>query len=736
MVIMLSLNLVIVLFIGVAISIVGLLVYLRDRSNSVNIKFAFSSLFITLWLVFNYVGASPEATHFVSLWVNRLLLIVAGMAVLFGLEFIMGFCGWRRGLGDNRLNIFWVVGICVWALCLTPMVVADVYIENNQAVNEFGPLAFIYFAFLFLSASALVIAMIVGHFKLNGNAKKQLDSISKGFSLTVLIIIIGNAILPIFGNNSLISYAPISLLIVVITTAYTISAYRLFDLRIVITRTFAYALTISCVVVGYSYLSHSLNASLVHVSGSEGIGKVLNVAIITVALLVFGPLKRYFHKATDRLFYQDAYDPQSFLNNLNAELVNTGSMHEILSRSSDVILSHLKPTFVFIVMHDKLKGASVHKYCSKDIEISDDAIKRLQQYVHYHNVFTLESDQNGTNDDLVRSAMIKHQISMVVGLVVNNERIGLLILGDRKSGSAYSHRDTQLLETAANSIAISAQNSLRLEEISQFNETLEKKIDDATRQLQRTNEKLKALDQSKDDFISMASHQLRTPLTSVKGYLSMVIEGDAGKITDLQRSMLEQSFNSADRMAFLIADLLNLSRLKSGKFVIENKPTMLPDLVQQELAQLMATAEARGLKLYYEAPNEFPMLMIDETKIRQVIMNFLDNAIYYTPSGGEINVKLEVKPGSVEYTVKDNGIGVAAADQHNLFTKFYRASNARHARPDGTGLGLFMARKVIVAQGGAIIFKSKLGKGSTFGFSIPRKFEIVTKSKDHTTLKY
>ena len=113
--------------------------------------------------------------------------------------------------------------------------------------------------------------------------------------------------------------------------------------------------------------------------------------------------------------------------------------------------------------------------------------------------------------------------------------------------------------------------------------------------------------------------------------------------------------------------------------------------------------------------------MLDETKIRQVIMNFIDNAIYYTPKGGHIKVGLKETEDTVEYTVTDDGIGVPKDEQPHMFSKFYRAGNAKKARPDGTGLGLFMAKKVIIAQNGAVIFKSEPGKGSTFGFSFEKK---------------
>ncbi|MGH7237828.1 MAG: sensor histidine kinase, partial [Candidatus Saccharimonadales bacterium] len=215
-------------------------------------------------------------------------------------------------------------------------------------------------------------------------------------------------------------------------------------------------------------------------------------------------------------------------------------------------------------------------------------------------------------------------------------------------------------------------------------------------------------------------HQLRTPLASIKGYLSMVLEGDAGAIRPQQREFLGQAFASSQRMVFLITDLLNVSRLKIGKFLIEPTAVNLADMISAEISQLHEAAQARSLSLAYDKPEQFPLLNLDETKTRQVVMNFLDNAIYYTPPGGKIEIKLTDNQNSIELRISDNGIGVPKHEQHHLFTKFYRAGNAQKIRPDGTGLGLFMAQKVIVAEGGAVIFTSQEGKGSTFGFSFPK----------------
>jgi signal transduction histidine kinase len=318
----------------------------------------------------------------------------------------------------------------------------------------------------------------------------------------------------------------------------------------------------------------------------------------------------------------------------------------------------------------------------------------------------------------LQSILLHNNIAVVAPMFTSEggkEPIGYLILGRKSSGNQYSSQDINNVGIIANELVITIQNVLRYEEIENFNLTLQQKISEATRKLRQSNEKLKELDETKDDFISMASHQLRTPLTSVKGYISMVMEEDAGKITHMQREMLGQAFFSSQRMVYLIADLLNVSRLKSGKFIIEPKKVNLATIIQQELEQLEETAGARSLRLQYEKPTDFPDLMFDETKIRQVIMNFVDNAIYYTPAGGHIVVRLINNPSTIELRVEDDGIGVPKSEQPHLFTKFYRAGNARNARPDGTGLGLFMAKKVIIAQGGSTLFESTEGKGSTLG---------------------
>lgn len=325
------------------------------------------------------------------------------------------------------------------------------------------------------------------------------------------------------------------------------------------------------------------------------------------------------------------------------------------------------------------------------------------------NEFIAHTLGDSVSDVIALRHAIPIQSVVFVKLLSRHRLVGLMVVGFSQEAAAIAEKERQLLDRLSEAVGIALDNKLLFEENQHV-----------LRQLQKTNEKLKALDETKDEFISMASHQLRTPLTSVKGYLSMVLEGDAGDIAPMQKKLLDQAFVSSQRMVYLIADLLNVSRLRTGKFVIEPVATNLAEVVDGEASQLKQTARARGLELVYDKPENFPKLMLDETKIRQVIMNFMDNAIYYSRPDGKVEVSVKETEQTVEYTVTDNGIGVPKSEQHHLFTKFYRAGNAKKARPDGTGLGLFMAKKVIVAQGGSIIFDSTEGKGSTFGFAFDK----------------
>lgn len=276
---------------------------------------------------------------------------------------------------------------------------------------------------------------------------------------------------------------------------------------------------------------------------------------------------------------------------------------------------------------------------------------------------------------------------------------------------------------------MAVQNSLSYKEIQQFSETLAEKVRQRTAQLRHANDQLKELDKAKDEFISMASHQLRTPLTTIKGYVSMLDEGDFGRLTKEQKEYVELALEGSNRMARLIGDLLDVSRMEAGKFYIDAQKFDLNTVVPQELEQLQNLAQSKKIDLRYIPPKKpVPIMNLDDNKTRQVIMNLADNAVHYSAppkGGGKVEVRLERDGDDIVYVVRDNGIGVPKDQQGKLFTKMFRAKNAQEVRPDGTGLGLYLVKRVVEDQGGKLIFESTPGKGSVFGFRIPIHNKIV-----------
>ncbi len=719
---------------GILNILLGFVVYFKNPKSATNRLFIMLTGSFVLWSVVNYISLHPFLWSRIT-WI-RLVMSCAALLCLSVFLTFTTFPSSTLGSSLRRRRIAWVYTIFVMALALTPAVFKELTSANGSDQLHPGPgIAF----FLVLVISLLgggIWALFSKYRHSRGREKAQLRIVVSGLAVSFGLIFLTHFVLVVvFKNLSLIPLGPVYMLIFSSALAYAIIKHRLFDIRLVIVRAVAYLLFVTVFVLAFTAATFLLSF---FVLGNSTIDARQHFSYIALALL-FTPavywLKRFFDKVTNRIFFRDSYDVQVFLNQLNKVLVSTIATEDLLSRSSRLINQTIKPEFCTFVVRPL--NNQPQRSIGDKFGVEEDDTKLFRKATSGGTKMIVSEELTDEHAHL-RSILQQKQIGIVVRLAdtthTNGKTFGYLIMGVKKSGNLYSKQDITTIETVGNELTIAIQNALRFEEIEAFNITLKKEVEHATRELRKTNQRLRILDQTKDDFISMASHQLRTPLTSVKGYVSMVLDGDGGKINETQRKLLTQSFLSSQRMVYLISDLLNVSRLKTGKFVIEPVETNLAQIIEEEVEQLVETVKSRELELNYHKPENFPLLMVDETKLRQVIMNFIDNAIYYTPAGGHIDVYLEEKGQSIEFRVVDDGIGVPKHEQHHLFSKFYRAKNAKSARPDGTGLGIFMAKKVIIAQGGAIIFSSAEGKGSTFGFTFP-KSRLMAKPETLTAAK-
>ncbi len=248
--------------------------------------------------------------------------------------------------------------------------------------------------------------------------------------------------------------------------------------------------------------------------------------------------------------------------------------------------------------------------------------------------------------------------------------------------------------------------------------------------------KIKTLDKIKSEFISIAAHQLRTPLAKVKWSLKSLMGGDYGVVSAEQMKVLEESYRSNEKMIKMINDLLDLSKIEDMSLGYSFEKSKIEDIVERAIESFSSTAKEKGVSLVFKKPKtSIPPIILDSRKIALVFSNLIDNALNYTPKGGRVEVSLENSGKRVMVSVKDNGIGIPKEDMKGIFTRFFRAKNAIRVKTDGTGLGLYIAKNVVKIHGGDMRAESEEGKGTSFYFTIPLHPEGQVKKNIEIFLK-
>ncbi len=692
---------------------VGLIVWFGEKKNYLRIPFIWLAVFVAIWIASNVVFAiGPISIRFLT------ALVSYGAAMLIAVQtfYFVQKLTHPKGKLSTVNRIYIIVGYCVAPISTIPGVIG-VSIQDASIVTH--SVVLVLYGVLLTSYLILACTWLITHVrKADRILKRQILLILRGVAISSVVGVLFNLILPAFGNYHFIQLGPAGAIVFLVVVAYAVARYSLFDVRLAIVRGVAYLATfatLTAVYLGVALLiADALNSPFLSADQA-----VLNIFAVLIMAVLLQPIKKFFDRLTNKVFYQDNYDTDIFFAQVNRALSSSNELRPILKKAAYVIANNLRSEQVsFFIYTVKNHHVTVGTEGHSQLAVQD--VHSISDYVHERKSDDIIRASTLSKNDPMRRLMLTYRVEVIVPLMRAREgqAIGYMCLGDRRSGG-YTGRDMRLLKTVVDELLLAIQNALAVQEVRDLNETLQQRIDLATKELRTSNAQLHRLDEAKDEFISMASHQLRTPLTSIKGYVSMLMEGDVGPVTKEQKHLLNEAFIGSERMVRLIGDFLNVSRVQTGKFVIDRHPVDLGKLVKEELEVLEPAATARGLSFSFTRPKNIPMLNIDENKIQQVIMNFSDNAMYYSKDESTIKVSLKVVDNAIEFTVKDTGIGVPIDQQEQLFTKFFRAANARKQRPDGTGVGLFLAKKVIDAHGGEIIFVSKENKGSTFGFRLP-----------------
>lgn len=300
--------------------------------------------------------------------------------------------------------------------------------------------------------------------------------------------------------------------------------------------------------------------------------------------------------------------------------------------------------------------------------------------------------------------------SMVYPVIAHSQTIGILIFSMIKDEKAVSNEEKDLLHSFTEIVGLAVQNS-----------KLYTALEETKQKLEVANKRLQELDKLKDDFVSVASHELRTPMTAIKSYIWMALNKKKGELSPDLEKYLNRSYISVERLINLVNDMLNISRIEGGRIALRLSEVNMLDLTKEVIDEVAAKAQEKNIKLTV-LDTKFPNVLCDRDKIHEVLLNLIGNSLKFTPQSGQISVNFSVDGPFLLTSVTDSGVGIAKENLPKLFSKFGRLENSyvAIAESGGTGLGLFITKSLIEYHKGSVKADSPgPGRGSTFSFTLP-----------------
>jgi len=587
----------------------------------------------------------------------------------------------------------------------------------------------------------ILICLIIGltlllreYSKSKGYKKLQIKYFITGVIIYALAGIVFTVIMPLFtGESAYYGYTAYFSLIWMMLTTYAILKYRLMDIRFIIGRGIIYLFSFAVVII-LGFLLIFLNQRLFRPVSFNFIGPL----IIVISILLFQSIFRSFEKIASKYFYYTFYSYQPVLNDLSRRLTQFLDLDKLSSLIVNTLLNTMKLDRTVVLLRESGNGDyQIQKNIGFREENGISLVKDnfLTQYLEktqkpllYEELSLIIRDTISKKErrklEKLRENMKRIEAVLCLPLFTEEKIVGMIVLGNKVSGDPYSKQDIELLTSLANQASIALQNAKLYSEVKSFNKKLEKEVEERTKELREAYEELKKLDKAKSEFVSIASHQLRTPLTAVKGYISMILEGTYGKMPEKVKKPLENIYLYNERLIKLVNDLLNISRIEAGRMEMKLKRSSIEEIISSVVEELKNEAKNKGIYLKWEkAKKPLPKILIDKDKIRQVIMNIIDNAIRYTEKGGvTINLKSQISSQSIRIIVKDTGMGLTKYELSKMFESFSRGTAGTRLYTEGVGLGLYVAKKFVWMHDGEIRAESKgKGKGSTFYIELPIK---------------
>jgi signal transduction histidine kinase len=517
---------------------------------------------------------------------------------------------------------------------------------------------------------------------------------------------------------------------------YAISHYRLMNVRFILGKAAVYLFSLLSI-VGFSFLTIFLNNLLAQPISFYFLGSL----IIVFDVLVFKYVFRFFETFASKYFYYTFYSYQKVLTDLGHNLTKFLDLEKVTSLITKTLMDTMKLERTVILLRDSNTGEyKIQKNIGFKEEngislVKDNFLtqhlKKTQKPLVYEELSLLLKDTDNKEEKekikTLQNNMKRIEAVLCMPLLRKEEITGMIVLGSKISKDPYSREDIDLLSTLSSQASIAIENARLYDTVEDLSKNLQRKVDEQTKELKeayqvekKAHQQLKNLSRAKDQFIMATQHHLRTPLTVMKGYSSMIIEGDYGKVSKKAKEKLEYFQESTEKLIRLVNSFLDISQFQMGKKVLKKKKISLESIIKEIIKELRVEAKEKGITLKLKKPKEKIFLKADKDKLKESFYNIIDNAVKYTEKGS-VTIEIKKKKNKALLKVQDTGIGMTKEQARTLFSKiFERGKEAQKAHGLGKGIGLYIASNIIKAHKGKVWADSKgQRKGSTFFVELP-----------------
>lgn len=711
-------------------SLLGLMVLFRNSKSWTNRFFLLLTLTIDLYLVTNYISLHPP-DPLPSTQLFWIRVVMAQGSFLGPALFLLVHTFPKDKFQLKPHFLIGILGLAFTSaiLSLSPFLFTSIEYPQGKPTPIPGPAIPIFavdFAGLFLLS---FILLIIKFKRAKGIERIQNLYFLSGVIGTFTLMVVSTVFFVVFFKLSdFVFLGPVSSLILIVAVAYTIVKHRFLDIRLIVARAVAYLFFILLIGGFYSVTLFFLGSILLDLPFS--LNQVIFYGFTTLlAVFSLNPVKRVTEKLTRSIFYRGYYSSQDLIKLISQITSTIIKLDDLTDNALKTLLSEIKITKGAFVLYNKDKSIGFIK--SSGFE-QEDIFSRSNMDMFFGKRKIIIFDE--TEEGELKDPMRKLGVSVTIPLISSDVEIGTLLLGEKASGEIYTKQDIDVIEILAPHLSVAVHNSMEYEEIKTFNITLKMEIEKATSDLKAANEKLKELDRLKDEFVSLASHELRTPMTVIKSYIWSLLNTKMGDLNEKQKTYLDRTYTTTERLINLVNDMLNVSRIESGRLTIEPSPTDLGKIIDEVVEEMQEKAHELEIEIVYSRP-ETLMVMADQGRIKEVLINLIGNSLKFTPSGGLITVTNEKDmQGFILTRIKDTGKGIGKDDITNLFQKFNTIGrNLTRDKSQGTGLGLYLSKSLVELHGGKIWAESEgEGKGSTFLFTLP----ILKFRAEHQTDTY